>query len=309
MNDRHASAWTLGPGFLRGALVAVCASASGLAATAGCVGDDPAAQPGATDAGTNQDGTRPAETDSGGGPATQDGSVSTDAGTNTDASDAPVRFCATQSPATGVADFFCADFDGSQVNEGFTRVVGSDAGTLTQSTAGFFSPPASLTPSNSAGLLWEKTGPTAFSEVNLEFRLNVGVLGGVAAPQSGSVKIAELSSLDTNVGLFFTRGGTVSGSPYTGYYVVATSCPSACGLTQQKITTAMPTNVWTKINLTWTSDGLVIVTYNDVEVLNKSAFSSTSTKITATIGLVESSDPPLMPYHGFDNVIVQVKRK
>ncbi len=125
--------------------VVVLGGAATLAALTACVGDALAPAP-----------LNPAAVDDAASPPlTKDSSVTPpatdpgDAGVgDADANDAaPKRFCANQAPLTGVADSFCADFDGTSTDEGFTQALLPDGGALTRATAIFFSPPASLTTS------------------------------------------------------------------------------------------------------------------------------------------------------------------
>jgi hypothetical protein len=280
--------------------------AGSLALLAACVGDDPAPTADTADAAKapTQDSsavpTGPAET----------GAPIPDAGEDA-ADSAPKRFCQTQSPLTGVADFFCADFDGTTMSEGFTTASVPDAGgALTRTTDIFSSAPASVVFAGGATLQWSKTAGTAFAEVDVEFALNVGTLGGVVAPQTGNTKLVELSSIDTNLSIRYTSGGSVEGTTYTGYYLETSSCPNACALSQKKISTALPLNVWTIVQVSWTKTGVVKLSFNGVDVtpVGFSGFASTSTKVSTTLGLASVGAPPGMARHAFDNFIVSVKR-
>lgn len=288
----------------RGHVLAAAALAAAALVVA-CVGEDVTAtdattpdaapsSPSSSDAGPAVDG------GDGGGPEL-DASPSQDAGT---------RFCATQSPELGVADFFCADFDGPDVKQGFTDPLVPDGGALSAATDLFFSPPASLSTSGNATLTWTKAGPSRFSQLDLEFRLFVGELGGVAAPSTTPVSVAQIASLDTQISLVFTRGGVVEGGAYVGYYVRASWCPGPCALIERKVPSP-PTNAWTRVRLVWNKAGDVNLTYNGVDALTVTAVTpSDSVKVSARVGLeVEGADAPLMTRHLFDDVLVRVKRE
>ena len=227
-----------------------------------------------------------------------------------DAADAaPKRFCATQAPLTGVTDFFCADFDGTKADEGFTRADVPDGGALTLATDAFFSAPNSLTNKGGATLVWEKVGATPFLEMSVDVHINVGALGGVVPPSTGYITIVRLSSIDSNVDLRYTNGGMVEGATYTGYYVTVVSCPGACALFEKKLSNNLPQNVWTDVQIVWQMAGAVKVNFNGLSVLDlASSGPTTSTKASATLGVTSFGSPVGVGRHAYDNFIVSVKR-
>jgi len=267
------------------------------------VGDDPVtiATPEPSEASTPTPGQ-----EAGPGPGDSSAPDSADAGGG---ETGPKRFCETQAPLTGVTDFFCADFDGTKADEGFTKTLGPDSGAAKLDTGGFFSPPASLVTTNGATLLWEKSGALPFVETDVRVRVNVSALGGVVAPSTGFVTILRLQSVDTSVELRFTAGGTVGGAgPYTGYYLNEVHCPNACGLAEAKLTNQLPTNLWTDVGLVWQKTGAVNVTFNGLAVGSLSSASTTSSSISAALGTVTSGAPVGVGRHTFDNFIVSVRR-
>lgn len=80
------------------------------------------------------------------------------------------------------------------------------------------------------------------------------------------------------------------------------------GVPPKKIPTAMPSNVWTNVELIWTKDGLVKILFNSMPVLETNAFSTASTSASATLGLVPVGTAPAVPRHAYDNFVVSVKR-
>src|SRR4051812_15802568 len=101
-------------------ILSVLVISSGVMAVAACVGDDP------MPSGTGTDGA-----DSGGGGATDSDSSSTDSGSDSgtleDAgTDAAKRYCDTVSTPIAPTEFFCADFDGVDPVEGWTKSMNPD---------------------------------------------------------------------------------------------------------------------------------------------------------------------------------------
>lgn len=278
-------------------LSCIVALGAGAASWAACVGDEPVL---------------PAVGTPGGGPDSGGGALE-DVGTEPiprgdggvpDASD---RLCANRAPAAGVTDFLCADFDGDDVAEGFTTPVIPDAGALERSTSFAFSPPASLVTKGGAHLVWEHTRANPFSEIDARFRVLVGDLPGVPPPSSGSLALVELSSVQTSLSLRYTRAGLVDGAEYTGYYLQAVSCPTACVRAELPLP-PLAHNLWVDVRIVWASTGSVRVTYGDQEVLSGTALSSTSTLVRAVVGLRGDHDPPATGSHNFDDVLVSVRR-
>ncbi len=280
----------------------VLSASAALASLAACVGDDPVTvDPVPSEASTPTPGQ-----EAGPGPGPGVDSSVPDGGVDS----GPKRFCDTQAPLTGVTDFFCADFDGAKADEGFTKAILPDGGAVKLDTSGFFSPPASLLTTNDATLLWEKVGAAPFLEIDAHVRVNVGALGGPVAPSTAYLTILKLQSIDTTVELSFTAGGMVEGATYTGYYVTAVFCPGPCGIQQKKLNTSLPTNVWTDVEMLWQKTGGVSVLFNGLNVMPDpiTAASTTSTKVSATLGAVAVGGPVGIGRHTYDNLVVAVKR-
>lgn len=290
--------------------VASLAVATCMAMLFACVGDEPT--PIAVGPSTTADGSASPAGDSGNGELPQPDSGDTSKDAHSDArADGSVRFCQTQAPLAGIANFFCADFDGVMVDEGFTSKEVPDGGALEQSTDIYFSEPSSLVTKNNSELVWKKSGALPFSEMSISVRVNVGTLGGPVPPTTGSVRLLRLAAPgdSAELELNFTRGRSVDGEAHTGYYIAFSACPSACAYFERRITNSPSTGVWTELELVWTKAGFVKVSYNDVEVFNTSlGLAVSSTEVEARLGLLATSDPPLMPRYNFDNLLISVKR-
>lgn len=281
--------------FLVGKLVTGLAlGAIGAGWTVGCSGSEAPAS-NTEDASTS---TWNPESDDAEAPSKSDpGSTSKDAGF--DAS--PQRFCLNLAPPAGVADFFCADFDGANPREGFTSWTVPGGGALTQTIDSFYSPPSALVTSNNATLYWEKAGAKPFSEVDLKFALNVGTINPPPT-KAGNVTIIELGAGSTKTSIRYARGATVAKTAnYIGYYLES-------GAVQAKIPTAPETDTWTQVHLIWSKNGVIELYYNDDPIYTTTGPSVSSPTVFLTVGLVANGDAPEIAQHAFDDVVVAVKR-
>lgn len=275
-----------------------------------CVGDEPELR-GPSTSPEDDASTRGTQGGDGEAPRQDSGVTTTDAGVGADADAAPLRFCQTEPRPADVADFFCADFDGANVGEGFTEQIVPDGGALGQSADIYFSEPYSLTVKKSAELVWKKVGPLPFSELAMRVRVNVGNLGGSVSPSHTDMRILRLgapegaASLDIN----YTDERVVDGQAHTGYLLQFSACPDACSFLEKRIPTLLPKSVWTDLMVTWTRAGVVTVSYDGTAVLSTNVGLVTSTNVEASIGLVGGANVPFMARHSFDNVIVSVKRQ
>lgn len=231
-----------------------------------------------------------------------------DAGLDARGPDASNRFCDTQEPAVGVSDFFCADFDGADVAEGFTKANVPDGGSLLHVTDVAFSPPASFATKGEAALVWEKIGAATINEVDVTFRVNVSDLGGQPPPASGFMSIIDIGLNKMNVRLAFVRGAAIDGATHTGYIVQSLTCPSACTSNAKRITTTLTANVWTPVRIVWTRAGQVDIWFDGTKVFGQQLFGSTSTRVTVTTGLRGFDNAPVTARHAIDDLILSVKR-
>lgn len=278
---------------------------SSAAALAACLGEDIA--PVTQEPIPGVDASTPSSSADGGG------TPPSDAGTppvvTSDASDASNRFCATQAPPMGTADFFCADFDGPDVFEGFVPNV-PDAGTLTKITDIFFSPPAALTVRGNARVRWEKAGPTAFDSIDARVRVNVTGIGGAVPPSAGSVTVLGLYTPDTQLEIRYVRGANVDGASYIGYLLGWSHCSAGCLAGQAKLATMnLPLNLWEEVQMVWASDGNAKVTVGATEVFKGMTYGPTSTVVGVQLGLEENASSPPVGRHAYDNLVVAVRRK
>ena len=298
--------------FGKTSLVVVIAAATCVGSlVAACVGDEPVPT---TDASTSTpvDATTPV--DSSTPPA--DSSTDTSKPVVDSGADATGKtFCDGQIAPVGFADFFCADFDGpGPFDQGFTSKNQSDGGILARTTAVVFSDPASLLTSgggvNRVGSLsWRKTGPAAFTQAVLTVRVNPDILGGVVAPNTGSVKLLEITTSNALVSLRYTAGGTVDGQAnYTGYFFRASAFGGAAALTEMRIATNLAANSWTNVKLSWAADGAASVSYNEVAVFNTSTYGSTDTALTFTVGSEGSGTTGGVPPYRYDNAMFAIRR-
>ncbi len=288
--------------------------ACGAALVAACVGDDPILAGGedastpAPDSATPVDSSVTPATDAGVDSAVLDANVP-------DTADAAKTFCSSQIAPVGFTDFFCADFDGpGPVEQGFTTKNLSDGGTLSKTTEVAFSDPASLLTSafgaNRVGsLTWRKTGGANFTQATATARINPGVLGGVAPPNTGTVKLLEIKTSNALVALRYTAGDTIDGrANYTGYYFEALAFGGAAARTEKVISTGLATSTWTNVKLDWASTGTVSISYNDVAIFTQTTFGSTDSALSFTVGAEGSGTTgPVGPYR-FDNVMFAVRR-
>ncbi len=226
-----------------------------------------------------------------------------------DASDASSRFCATQAPPMGTADFFCADFDGPDVREGFVAQV-PDAGTIAKVTDLFFSPPAAVTVRGNAWLRWTKPGPTAFDRIDARVRVNVTGIGGAVPPSAGSVTVLGLFTPDTQLEVRYVRGAMVDGASYIGYVLAWSHCSAGCLAGQAKLATmSLPLNLWEEVRMVWASDGSAKITVGATEVFSGMTYGPTSTSVGVQLGLEENGSSPPVGRHAYDNLVVAVTRK
>jgi len=294
-------------------VVVIAAAACASSVVAACVGDEPVPT---ADASTPPADAATPVVDSSTGPGDSSADTSTPVvDSSADATDAAKTFCDGQIAPVGFTDFFCADFDGAgPFDQGFTSKNQSDGGILARTTTVAFSDPASLLTSGGGvnrigSLSWKKTGPTAFTQAVLTVRVNPDILGGVVAPNTGSVKLLEIITSNALVSLRYTAGGTVDGQAnYTGYYFRAAAFGGAAALTEMRIATGLAANSWTNVKLSWAANGTASVSYNEVAVFNTSTFGSVDTAITFTVGSEGSGTTGGVPPYRYDNAMFAIRR-
>ncbi len=282
-----------------------------LAVAAGCVGSDEPSPSSATpsdagdgdrDTGSAADATTPDDASDAGEPLDD---AASDAGSDA----GPPRYCATRAAGVGVTNFFCADFDGDDPGEGFTSVNVPDGGAIQRDTSIFYSPPASVR-LKTASLAWQNVAGDAVQSVELQFRMNLGTIGGVYVPSGQSRKLAGLRAPTsaTNIEFqYFDKVFIDSEHPeFTGFGLFASWCPGACAANSTTIATAMPVDVWTKVRIAWAGSSIKVF-YNDVEVGSMNASAPSGTSIEASLGIDYASNA-FVPPHAFDNFEVSVTR-
>lgn len=292
-----------------GFVFVVVSIAGGLGAA--CVGSDAgpqvAQQPSGTDGGTtNPDGGRVDVPDGG------------NAG---DADAGPKGFCASKAAPVGAADFFCADFDGPKLDDGWTSVFNAapDAGpfALTPVTNVFLSPPKALsgaaTPGSGFGARggyfeWKKAGATAVKGIEVSFGINPTPLGGLVGSSTGSVTFAEMGVPTANAAFMYTNGGNVAGGTYTGYYLQFIVSNGAAALTTVRVPTSPKPDEWTVVRMRYGQTGSFELLYNDVSILTPTAYPMTGTEAYVQLGSTTSGTTTSVQGHRFDNFTVAVTR-
>ncbi len=282
----------------------------GGAFTAACVGSDAGPQPSqsVTDGGplSNPDTGRPDTPDGGGGG---------------DADAGPKGFCASKTTPVGATDFFCADFDGPKIEDGWTSVVNPapDAGPvpLTPVTNVFLSPPRALNGAAAPGagfgprggyLEWKKAGASAVKSIEVSFGINPTTPGGVVLTSTGSLTFAEMGVPTANAAFMYTNGGTVGAGAYTGYYLQFIVSNGAAALTTVRVPTSPKADEWTVVRLRYAQGGNFELLYNDVSILTPSAFPMTGTEAYVQLGSATSGQTTSVQGYRFDNFTVAVTR-
>lgn len=244
-----------------------------------------------------------------------------DGGDLADADAGPKGFCASKSAPVGATDFFCADFDGPKLDDGWTSVVNPtpDAGpfSLTPVTNVFLSPPRALngagTPGTGFGARggyfeWKKAGATAVKSIEVSFGINPTPLGGVVGSSTGSVTFAEMGVPTANAAFMYTNGGAVGAGAYTGYYLQFTVSNGAAARTTVRVSTSPKPDEWTVVRMRYGQTGNFELLYNDVSILSPSAYQMTGTEAYVQLGSSTSGTTTSVQAHRFDNFTVAVTR-
>jgi hypothetical protein len=286
-----------------------------------CVGDDPGTGAGSSgaDAATSlEDRTAVTTTDAAPSDTLTDGGDAA-----LDASDAALRKCATIVAPPAPNDFFCADFDGVGLEEGWTKQNQPEAGTLTLTQAAYSSAPNAL---NAVGvttdaaaprgstLEWEKLGATTIREIDVKFDFNRVAPGGIIAPTTGDIELVTLVAGGTGNAtithsLRHTRGKNVTGSgAHTGLYLQSSNIGGAAVSTSDLITTQPTAGSFTTVRILASSNGIVTITFNGVQVFSKTLYSFTESRARVTVGAATRGSTAIAETFRFDNVIAQVNR-
>jgi hypothetical protein len=256
-------------------------------------------------------------------PAQEAGPIAPEAGTDaTPGTDAeaggPKTHCDTVMPPAMANQFLCADFDSLLLSKGWDDVMRNNGGTAEKTMDVAFSAPfalaANASGSNSAGVLtWKRSAPTAFLDAMAVFRLNPGMLGGVAPASQGVIELLTISTTNASVTFGYSRGSTVfdtTGAAYTGYFVNVATFGSGAAAVQRNKVNNVPANVWTEVKLTWESSGKTNLFYDNANVLGIAGTGSNDTQVSFRLGAVGNGGVVgAMPVHRFDDVELSIHRQ
>ena len=287
----------------------------GSLAVIACVGDDPtivapAEKDAGTDASSNQDDRAT--------PPLADASVTADA------ADAAVRKCQTVTPPPAPNDFFCADFDGTQLSEGWTGTPRADAGTLSLSTLTSTSTPSALRArapfgttflSRGSSLDWQKLGATTIRDVDVTFDFNPVQVVGVLTPSTGDIGLVAIEvggsggSTITHA-LRSTRGKKVlsDGGAHVGLFLQSSLTGGAATQVTEALTIVPVPGVWTNIQIVASSTGQVVIRFNGIAVFNKTIFPFSESRVQLSLGAVAIGATPVDEVFQFDSFVAQVNR-
>lgn len=242
--------------------------------------------------------------------------------TGSDASDAGLRKCQTIVPPPAPNDFFCADFDGVGLAEGWTRADQLDSGTLTLTQSVFSSPPNAL---NALGVIsdafaprggsltWEKLGATTIREVDLKFDFNPVAPGGVYPPTDGDVELATIEvggtgNATVRYSLHHTRGKNLGSGQHIGLYLFASISAGAAAAESDVINTQPTPGSFTTVRILAASSGAVTISYNGVQIFTKSIYAFTESRAAVTLGAVTHGPTAIAENFRFDNFTAQINR-
>lgn len=275
---------------------------------AACVSDD--------STGTPDSGKPDATADDG---AANDVNVADVAPDATDA--APPRYCATQSPPDGAADFTCADFDGTNLGEGFTDASVSEGGSLAANNLAFVSSPNGLLATTPAGAdgdqlqalyYWLQPGGKRVHTITLTMSVNPFPNGTLPPQITGEVVLA---SMPTSVGMIafgYTRNNqhvnALNG--YSGYYMETYRSKSPPSVAYTEVA-PLTENIWTEVSITLDEEGQTMsLDYDGAPQLPANTaivFAATETVATTYVGIATQDQTPLFNFR-FDNVRIWTTR-
>jgi hypothetical protein len=240
-----------------------------------------------------------------------DSNVAMDAGQ--DASpEASTRFCANVGMQLNTS-IFCADFDGTKIDEGFTRV--SDAGFSATTVTAVSAPNALLAtgpggssffPPRGPALTWENLGnPISVLDVTVSIN-QPAPQGPPPAGETGSITLVKMETEQTHTSFVFSRAmasWTLS-VEYDGSAAFGSNTP---------IPIAPPEGKWTRVNLVYNiRTGNVTVAYDGLTVLTKAGYMAQATlvdsKATISVGAQAAGMTFAEPFR-FDNLVARVTRE
>ncbi len=280
---------------------ALCSCA--LSTLLACVGDDT----GQPDAG------KPDAT------AANDASLDVTTSDVADADAGPQRYCATQSPPDGAADFTCADFDGTNLGEGFTDASVTSGASLAANNLAFVSSPNSLlaqTPGDPTNPLdayyfWRQPGGKRVHTVTLTMAVNPFPTGQVPPQIGGEIYLATMPTSVGYIAFGYTRNNsnTTALSGYTGYFVESyrSSPPPSASFTK---VAPLTENIWTEVAMTLDEEGLTLgLTYDGASQVTGGTiqFSATETVAQAVVGTQTIGQTPIYAFR-YDNVRISTTR-
>lgn len=291
-----------------------------VAIIAACVGDDPTSAPGTT--GTPEGGPDTGLAQDSGGSG-NDGGGADDTGTDSGA-DAAKRYCETVAKPVAPTEFFCADFDGTDVAEGWTKAVTIDGGaadggvfTLTNTVAvslpqSFAAKPPNGTGNGTAPLLsWTSVGAKNFAQAELRVRMNPSNTG-IVPTYTGTIKLLEIRTSNGAAALWYTNGANLTSNPasngYVGYFIKVSTFGGAAQLSDHPLTTPLANTTWTDAKLTFFKNGRVTLTYNGISIFDQTKYASTDTSVTFSVGAALSGAVTEQKVMRYDNVEVTLTR-
>jgi hypothetical protein len=297
--------------FLRVAFVFSFAAMCGLTA---CVADDPTTGGGDDTSGNDAstDGSNSGDSTVGPGAdgSTGDSAPGVDAG--------PKRYCQTILAPDGSADFFCADFDGTDLEEGFPdgSVSLTDGSTLALTQDVEFSAPNALASKTTgvdqdeAYLTWLKAGPTNLQTITVNAEINPDLY--LATENAGALQlltIQEQSAPQKHVYAFeYVTGANLPDASNDKGYVLFIK-PGTL-LAQNILLPDIPSG-WTDVQITVDFvAGTVTVSYDGMLQLMQTLGSFTSTDTTArvTVGTINQGSNNAYGFR-YDNFRVSTTRQ
>lgn len=293
-----------------------CVGEDVLRSSGSSVPDEPKPSMSSSSSGSNVD-----EGDQRDANAPADPMPSTDSGAPTVVDSGPppaTNYCSTVvAPAN--TDFLCIDFDGHSLDTGFTHSAFTVAGgTYARTGSVFYSSPNAIemnTPTAVAATqsqsreVWSAVGPKTIRAIEAEFYVNPATLSGVVAPQSGTIDIAAIGIDKYTLAFNVLEASHATAGGVRSYGVCVTDTRGAAAIFCDKITMAMPVNVWTKVKLTMNAAGgsTALVRYNDLPAVTRSMSAYSSTEATVSLGgRTRGNTNPVRLR--FDNLVATITR-